>query len=116
LKKRLMFGIALIAGMVVAACESTGPGEPWHLALTARKSTLTVGDTATVWVQAMDSDYNPIANADLELEFESSDEDVATIDASGKVTAVGAGAATIRGTAGAASNTIGINVVPQPAG
>ena len=116
MKKSLMFGFALMAAAATAACDSTTePGVPGWLGLSVRRSTLTVGDTLTVWAQVRDGGNNAIPHAGVTFEYDSSDEDVATVEDNGKVTAVGAGAVTITGKAGKAKNSIGLNVVAKAA-
>ncbi len=59
---------------------------------TASKTALKLGETATITATAKDADGN---SSNAVLSYKSSDEKVATVDASGKVTPVGEGEATI---------------------
>ena len=113
MKRTVLFGMTLCA-LGIAACESVGLEDVDILSLTARTGTLQVGDTMTMRVQAALGSGAAVPNADLDLTFSSSDEDVATIDGNGKLVAVGPGATTIRAKAGARSNSYGVNVVPKP--
>ena len=67
-----------------------------------------LGETVQLTAEAFDGNGHAVAGA--EFSWESSDAGVATVDASGLVTAVGNGTATITATAGSASGTATVTV------
>ena len=69
---------------------------------------------ATVQLSAEVRDQNSQVMADVALVWASSDASVATVDASGLVTAVADGAATITATAGSASGTAAVTAMESP--
>jgi uncharacterized protein YjdB len=70
--------------------------------------TLTPGDTEELAAVVLDGDGEEIEDA--EVTWSSSNEDVATVDASGEVEAVGEGTATITAQAGSATATVSVTV------
>ena len=71
-----------------------------------------LGETVQLTAEAFDGNGHAVAGA--EFSWESSDAGVATVDASGLVTAVGNGTATITATAGSASGTATVTVAVGP--
>ncbi len=67
-----------------------------------------LGDTVRLSAEAFDANGSAVAGA--EFSWESSDESVATVDASGLVTAVANGSATITATSGSASGSAAVTV------
>ena len=67
-----------------------------------------LGDTLRLSAEALDANGNAVADA--EFAWESSDPSVATVDATGLVTAAANGAATVTATAGSASGTVTVTV------
>ena len=74
--------------------------------------TIGLGSTLQLTAEAFDGNGHAVAGA--EFSWESSDAGVATVDASGLVTAVGNGTATITATAGSASGTATVTVAVGP--
>ena len=67
-----------------------------------------LGDTLRLSAEALDANGNAVADA--EFAWESSDPSVATVDATGLVTAAANGAAAVTATAGSASGTVMVTV------
>ena len=74
----------------------------------AEASFAALGDTVRLTAEAFDANGHPVAGA--ELSWETSDAAVATVDASGLVTAVANGTSTITATAGSASGSATVTV------
>ena len=70
-----------------------------------------LGDTLRLSAEALDANGNVVADA--EFAWESSDPSVATVDATGLVTAAANGAATVTATAGSASGTAAVTVAQE---
>ena len=70
-----------------------------------------LGDTVRLGAEALDGNGNPVAGA--EVGWSSSDTSVAVVDASGLVTAVANGAATVTATAGAATGAAAVTVAQE---
>ncbi len=77
--------------------------------LPAEASFAAVGDTVRLVAEAHDANGNTVAGA--EFSWESGDEAVATVGASGLVTAVANGSATITATSGSASGSAAVTVM-----
>ena len=77
----------------------------------AAASIAVLGDTVRLTAEALDANGNAVSGA--EFSWESSDGAVATVDASGLVTAVASGSATITATSGSASGSASVNVARQ---
>ena len=71
-----------------------------------------VGATVQLTAEAFDANGHPAVGA--EFSWESDDPGIATVDASGLVTAVGIGTATITATVGSASGTVTVTVEENP--
>ncbi len=70
---------------------------------------IALGDTLRLTAEALDANGHPVENA--EFSWASSDESVATVDASGLVTGIAAGAATMTASSGPVSGTAEVAVV-----
>ncbi|MCY3698541.1 MAG: Ig-like domain-containing protein [Gemmatimonadetes bacterium] len=75
---------------------------------------IALGDTLRLAAEALDANGHPVENA--EFSWASSDETVATVDASGLVTAIAAGAATMTASSGTASGTAELTVIDADRG
>lgn len=106
------------AALVLAACsgEKTpvdpGPGEPALIVIAAPATTMVVGGTLQLNGAVSDNRGNAIPNA--ALTWESSDQAVATVSATGLVSAVAPGNATITARSKSASASVAIRVDPDP--
>ena len=101
--------ITATSGSVSGSATVTVAQEVSAVAVTPAETTLAaLGDTLRLAAEALDESGNPVAGA--EVSWESSDDAVATVDASGLVTAVANGSATITATAGSASGTAAVTV------
>lgn len=90
--------ITAVCGDVSASCTVTVQMLPDSIALNPESLHLKVGDTGTIAAQVL-----PDSVTDKTVVWTSSDETVATVDETGKVTAVAAGQADITGTCGGVS-------------
>ncbi len=123
-----MVGMVGLAGLMVAGCGPGGdpiverkPDALTGLTATISNSTLTIGNTATISPTATKGD----ASASVAFDYSSSASGIASVTASGVVTAVSAGAATITVTANGSGTcctsnfrtaTVSVTVsAPQPA-
>ena len=88
----------------VVSVEVSSPAEP-----TALGEPLQLGETLQLSVEALDENGQAVAG--VEFSWESSNTSVATVDATGLVTAVAAGTATITASAGDVQATVEITVV-----
>lgn len=118
-----------LSALSLAACgddgeDLPGPGGSPLAAVTISPSpvpALTVGQTVQLTATPVDAAGNALTGLPAAT-FESSDEDVATVDASGLVTAVAAGSATITATitheetTRSAEAAITVNAAPPPSG
>ena len=77
----------------------------------AEASFAALGDTLRLSAEAFDANGSAVAGA--EFSWESSDEAVATVDASGLVTAVANGSATITATSGSAAGSAAVTVAQE---
>jgi len=110
---RRMLVLALSGVLALAACDSsTEPPPaaiPAEIEVTPAEVTLEeLGATAELEVAVYDEDGILITNA--EVEFTSSDEEVATVDEDGLVTAEGEGTATVTATSGEVSADVEVTV------
>lgn len=94
-----VLALALLAGLMPAAFAAEGE-EPPVVEITECKVTLEVGDNV---------ELTCIVSPDARVEWSSDDEDVATVS-NGRVTAVGAGEATITAAAGDSADTCSVTV------
>ena len=104
--------IAATSGSVSGNATVTVAQEASTVTVTpAAASIAALGDTLRLTAEALDANGNAVAGS--EFSWESSDDAVATVDASGLVTAVGSGSATITATSGSASGSAIVNVARQ---
>ena len=89
----------------VVSVEVSSPAEP-----TALGEPLQLGETLQLSVEALDENGQVVAG--VEFSWESSDAEVATVDASGLVTGVAEGTATITARVGEASGSAIVTVTP----
>lgn len=96
---------------VPIACDSgTEPGPvPASIDLTARIDILPAGQTFPLETVVEDASGNPIPNADVQ--YGSSNNAIATVNASGVVTGTGEGDVTISATAGSVSDEVSLFIV-----
>lgn len=80
--------------------------------ITLNEPSITFKATETVQLEAT---ILPVTTTDKTVTWNSSDESVATVDATGQVTAVAVGTATVTATCGSVSATCPVTVVPTPA-
>lgn len=103
--------VALALGL--GACDGTSPdddgGNVVELEITESAAELSPGEARSFVVAAYDADGGEIP--DPELEWTSSDTDVATVSSDGMVTAVGTGTASITATAGDVQASAALEVV-----
>ncbi len=86
---------------------------PDSVAVLPAEATITaLGDTLRLAAEALDANGQSVA--DVEFAWESSDDAVATVDASGLVTAAGNGTAAITASAGSASGMAAVTVMQVP--
>jgi hypothetical protein len=102
--------LAVVTLLALAACESSSPTAPTSgtLQVTLTASIVRMGDTATATAVQ--------AGAPVGATWSSSDGSVATVSATGVITARRAGRATITATTGTASGAATVRVVPDFAG
>lgn len=109
--KSLILGTLLVAapllGAIGCSSDSTAP-TVGLIVLNRYTDTITVGDTLRLTGAAETSAYSPISGQTLT--WSSSNNAVATIDASGLVTAVAPGIDTVKATDGSVSGTSVITV------
>ena len=104
--------ITATAGSASGTATVTVAQEVGAVAVSPAEATIAaLDDTLRLAAQALDA--NGHALADVEFEWESSDDAVATVDGSGLVTAVANGTATISATAGSASGTATVTVAQE---
>lgn len=109
----------LAAIVALAACggeDGTGPGDPTitEIVVTAGSSSLAaLGATLQASAEARDADGDPVPG--VSFTWSSSDDGVATVSASGLVTAVGNGAATITASASGVEGSLAVTVEQVPA-
>ena len=118
----IRLSVALAGVVLVWACGGDSPTAP-PTPEAARPATVTVSPAtadltalgATVQLTAEVHDQNARVMADATVTWSSGDTSVATVDASGLVTAVGNGAATITASAGSASGSAVVTVTQSVA-
>ena len=96
------------AGSATGKSAVTVKQVPDSVAVTPAADTIALGDTMRLEADAFDANGHPVT--DSEISWSSGHIAVATVDASGLVTAVGAGAATISAVAGEARGSATITV------
>jgi len=84
------------------------------VSVTPATASLTVGQSARFSAQPRDADGNALSGRTVT--WSSDDDDVATVDQTGRVVAVGVGTAAIRATSGGVSGTAAVTVIPVPVG
>ena len=105
--------ITAASGSVSGTAALTVSQEAAAATVSPDESTLgALGDTVRLSAEALDANGHAIAHASFE--WMSDDTAVATVDASGLVTAVGNGAATVTATAGLVSATATVTVMAAP--
>ena len=105
--------ITATAGSVAGTAAVTVAQVPAEVVVEPAAHTLVAfGDTIRLSAEARDANGNAVATA--EFAWSSSDTLVATVDASGLVTAAGNGAAMVTATAGSASGTAAVTVEQVP--
>ena len=125
LRARIRRGVAIVmavafAGAVAssfAACGANDAAAPsgaevGALSLSSEALTLSVGNTAVLDVSAHDADGNAVPVSDVH--WSSSNDAIASVSASGVVSAVSVGTATIAATAQGKSATARVSVSPRP--
>ncbi|MEA2722932.1 MAG: hypothetical protein QOH59_703 [Gemmatimonadales bacterium] len=101
----------LLAAM--GACSTTDPRIPSSISLSTLSVSLTaVGQTQQLVPSVTDQDGQALDGADVS--WASSNDQVATVSASGLVTAVGSGTAQVTATAGSATAIAQVTVTPLP--
>ena len=103
-----MAAITAMAGSASGSAEVTVAQEVDAIAVSPSADTLVAGDTLRLAAEAIDANGHAVAGA--EFSWETSDASVATVDASGLVTAVGEGTATVTASSGTAQGTAEITV------
>ncbi len=115
---RLGVGLLVLEAIVLAGCSEgskSGTGPPpvtYSIAITAPDSTLMVGQTSQLAAMLTRSDGLPVGSATIA--WNSSDNSIATLDASGLLSAKAAGSVTVTATANGASAKTGIRVLSSP--
>lgn len=105
--------LLLLATAALAACGGTEPKVPTTVALDASTVSFTaIGQTQKLTASVTDQDGASIASP--EITWTTSNPSVAAVDASGVVSAVGNGSATITATAGSATQTAEVTVAQIP--
>ena len=107
---RLWPAFALLP-ILVSACDGEDPIEPAQVAdveVTSPAEALGIGETAQLAVRVLDADGNELT--DRAVTWQSSSDAVATVSATGLVTGVAAGAATITATAEGESGSVELAV------
>ncbi|MDE2751723.1 MAG: Ig-like domain-containing protein, partial [Gemmatimonadota bacterium] len=104
--------ITATAGSASGNATVTVAQEASNVAVTPAETTIAaLGDTVRLAAEALDANGNAIAGT--EFSWESSDATVATVDASGLVTAMADGSAMITATAGSASGSATVTVAQE---
>ncbi len=94
--------------MIRATEDETGNAEPTSITLSSKRNTIAVGEQAAVDISLMPQ------GASSEIQWNTSDENIATVSSKGLVTARKEGTAQITATASnGVSNTINFTVVPK---
>lgn len=104
---------ATVGGVAGSATVVVNQAPAGSVTVTPSTSTLTVGQTATLGATVRDAAGNVIAGASVT--WASSATSVATVSASGVVTGVAPGTATITASSGGRSGTAAVTVNPAPA-
>jgi uncharacterized protein YjdB len=95
------------------ALTVTAPVPVDTILLSATDSTIVVGDTLLITAELRDADGNVLTGRTIT--WDSDDDDILTVSASGVVTAVAAGSATVTATSEGKTATLLIIVEPPPA-
>ena len=103
-----------ISGMATLTVAEPPPPEPVVASVTVSPSEAMIEVGATQQFEAMALTSDGMASPDAEFAWSSSDEMVATVDATGLATGVGAGAAMITATADSVSGTATLTVAEPP--
>lgn len=111
--RALWVGVALIS-VGFAGCDSTEPGTPALVSLTAPTQTAFVGETVQITARVLDGGDEPVNDA--KITYSSSKAAVASVDDRGLITARTPGSTIITGRAGGAEGTLGITVYPPATG
>lgn len=107
--KLLSFALLALASVGLCACSEDGPDEPvipTTIELSQSEIKLTAGQTAQLTATVENADDNSL------IEWESADENVATVDQNGEITAVNPGTTTITAKCNDASASCEVTVVP----
>ncbi len=104
---------ALCASAACAGDGGMGPGGIRTVRVSGAVTSVVVGASTQFVATARDADGSIVQTT---WAWSSTAPDVATVSASGLVSAVGTGQATIRATAGGVSGTLDVTVSPNPAG
>ena len=116
--RRLATGALLLAATLVAGCSDkskSGTGPPpvtYSIAINAPDSTPVAGETSQLTATVTRSDGAPVTSPFVA--WTSSDNNIATVDASGLLTAKAAGSVKVTATSNGASADAGIRVRPSP--
>lgn len=111
--KALWLGAALVA-VNFGGCDSTEPGTPALVSLTAPTQTAFVGETVQITARVLDGADKPLNDA--KITYSSSKAAVASVDDKGLVTAKLAGTTIITARTGGAEGTLGITVYSGASG
>ena len=103
MKKRLFFTLSLLSALTIVSCDTTIPAE--SISIFGSVTTLEVGKTITLGSIVTPNDSTDVIN------WSSSNEEVATVDNNGTVTALSVGDVIITATAGDASDSYDLTVV-----
>ena len=112
LERTAVLLVTLMAAGLVGGCgdEAVEPLTPTTIAVSPGSATLqSLAETVQLTAAVRDQNGQPISG--VAIAWASSDPSVATVDASGLVTAVGNGVATMTATAGSASGTARVTVM-----
>ena len=102
--------IAILAPLAIAACDSgSEPRVPASIDIADEVDVLLVGQTWLLDILVLDEDGDPIQDPDLD--FDSDDPSVATVNGDGVVTGVGEGLANITASAGGVSDEVALAFV-----
>jgi hypothetical protein len=109
--------LLVLAGLAACSENPTGNEPPAPTTVSVSTASLSfdaIDDTARVSATVLDQDGDPLSAASVS--WSSSDPEVATVSASGLVTATGNGTATVTAASGDARGTVGVEVQQVAAG